>query len=84
MALGLPHDLEIGKRMTTSTTSSYSLTKLVVFEGKFLLDVCPHVPLYLVDRSWRVVLIVGFFFVFYAADPTVVSEPDLCVGALRG
>src|SRR5215216_1576545 len=59
MALGLPHDLEIGKRTTTTTTSSYSLTKLVVFEGKFSMDVCPPVALYLVDRSWRIVLIVG-------------------------
>ena len=38
-----PHDLEIGKRTTTSTTSSYSLTKLVVFEGKFSMDVYPPV-----------------------------------------
>ena len=68
-ALGLPHDLEIGKRTTTSTMSSYSLTKLVVFEDKFSLDVCSH------RRN---------FFVFYAVDPTVVSEPDLCVGALHG
>jgi len=37
----LHHDLEIGKCTTTSTTSSYSLTKLVVFEGKFSMDVCP-------------------------------------------
>ena len=60
-ALGLPHDLEIGKCTTTSTTSSYSLTKLVVYEGKFSLDVCPPVALYLVDRSWRVVHTVGNF-----------------------
>ena len=60
-ALGLPHDLEIGKCTTTSTTSSYSLTKLVVFEGKFFMDVCPPVALYLVDRSWRVVHTVGKF-----------------------
>ena len=58
---GLHHDLEIGKCMTTSTTSSYLLTKLVVFEGKFSMDVCPPVALYLVDRSWRIVLIVGIF-----------------------
>ena len=58
---GLHHDLEISKCTTTSTTSSYSLTKLVVFEGKFSMDVCPPVALYLVDRSWRVVLIVGIF-----------------------
>ena len=60
-ALGLPHDLEIGKCTTTSTTSSYSLTKLVVFEGKFSMDVCPPIALYLVDRSWRIVLIIGNF-----------------------
>ena len=60
-ALGLPHDLEIDKCTTTSTTSSYSLTNLVVFEGKFSLDVCPPVALYLVDRSWRVVHTVGNF-----------------------
>ena len=59
--LGLPHDLEIGKCLTTSTTSSYSLTKLVVYEGKFSLDVCPPVALYLVDRSWHVVHTVGNF-----------------------
>ena len=59
--LGLPHDLEIGKCTTTSTTSSYSLTKLVVYEGKFALDVCPPVALYLVDRSWRIVHIIGIF-----------------------
>ena len=58
---GLHHDLEIGKCTTTSTTSSYSLTKLVVYEGKFSLDVCPPVALYLVDRSWRVVHTVGNF-----------------------
>ena len=58
---GLHHDLEIGKCTTTSTTSSYSLTKLVVYEGKFSLDVCPPVALYLVDRSWRVVHTVGIF-----------------------
>lgn len=58
---GLHHDLEISKCTTTSTTSSYLLTKLVVFEGKFSMDVCPPVALYLVDRSWRVVLIVGKF-----------------------
>ena len=56
---GLHHDLEIGKCTTTSTTSSYSLTKLVVYEGKFSLDVCPPVALCLVDRSWRVVHTVG-------------------------
>ena len=58
---GLHHDLEIRKCTTTSTTSSYSLTKLVVYEGKFSLDVCPPVALYLVDRSWRVVHTVGNF-----------------------
>ena len=42
-ALGLPHDLEIGKCTTTSTTSSYSLTKLIVYEGKFSMDVYPPV-----------------------------------------
>ena len=55
---GLHHDLEIGKCTTTSTTSSYSLTKLVVYEGKFSF---PPVALYLVDRSWRVVHTVGKF-----------------------
>ena len=59
---GLHHDLEIGKCTTTSTMSSYSLTKLVVFEGKFSMDVCPPVALYLVDRSWHVVLIIEFFY----------------------
>ena len=58
---GLHHDLEIGKCTTTSTTSSYSLTKIVIYEGKFSLDVCPPVALYLVDRSWRVVHTVGNF-----------------------
>ena len=59
--LGLPHDLEIGKCTTTSTTISYSLTKLVIYEGKFSMDVCPPVALYLVDRSWRIILIIGIF-----------------------
>ena len=59
--LGLPHDLEIGKCTTTSTTSSYTLTKLIVFEGKFSMDVYPPVALYLVDRSWRIVPIIGIF-----------------------
>ena len=58
---GLHHDLDIGKCTTTSTTSSYSLTKLVVYEGKFSMDVCRPVALYLVDRSWRIVLTVGNF-----------------------
>ena len=56
---GLHHDLEIGKCTTISTTSSYSLIKLVVYEGKFSLDVCPPVALYLVDRSWHVVHTIG-------------------------
>ena len=58
---GLHHDLEIGKCTTTSSTSSISLTKLVVFKGKFSMDVCPPIALYLVDRSWCIVLIVGIF-----------------------
>ena len=40
---GLHHDLEIGKCTTTSSTSSYLLTKLIVFEGKFSMDVYPPV-----------------------------------------
>ena len=68
--LKLPHDLEIGKCTTTSSTSSYSLTKLIVFEGKFSMDVCPPVALYLIDRSWRVVHTVGKF-LFADADDRI-------------
>ena len=39
----LHHDLEIGKCTTTSSTSSNSLTKLVVIEGEFSMDVYPPV-----------------------------------------
>ena len=83
-ALGLPLDLEIGKRSSTSTTSLDSLS-FVGLQGYVLYGYTSARCLYLVDRSWYIVVpIVGNFFVFYAANPTVVSEPDLCIDALHG
>src|SRR3954466_540171 len=70
-ALGLPLDLEIGKRSSTSTTSLDSLS-FVGLQGYVLYGCISARCLYLVDRSWYIVVpIVGFFFVFYAANPTL-------------
>src|SRR3954467_10193485 len=59
-ALGLPLDLEIGKRSSTSTTSLDSL-KFVGLQGYVLYGYTSARCLYLVDRSWYIVPIVGKF-----------------------
>ncbi len=60
-ALGLPLDLEIGKRSSTSTTSLYSLS-FVGLQGYVLYGYTSARCLYLVDRSWYIVVpIVGNF-----------------------
>ena len=59
-ALGLPLDLEIGKRSSTSTTSLDSLS-FVGLQGYVLYGYTSARCLYLVDRSWYVVPIVGIF-----------------------
>src|SRR4051812_29660547 len=58
-ALGLPLDLEIGKRSSTSTTSLDSLS-FVGLQGYVLYGYTSARCLYLVDRSWYIVVpIVG-------------------------
>ena len=60
-ALGLPLDLEIGKRSSTSTTSWDSLS-FVGLQGYVLYGYTSTRCLYLVDRSWYIVVpIVGNF-----------------------
>src|SRR3954471_10592787 len=59
-ALGLPLDLEIGKRSSTSTTSLDSLS-FVGLQGYVLYGYTSTRCLYLVDRSWYLVPIVGNF-----------------------
>src|SRR4051812_37671361 len=59
-ALGLPLDLEIGKRSSTSTTSLDSLS-FVGLQGYVLYGYTSARCLYLVDRSWYIVHIVGNF-----------------------
>src|SRR3954469_5862884 len=59
-ALGLPLDLEIGKRSSTSTTSLNSLS-FVNLQGYVLSGYTSARCLYLVDRSWYIVPIVGIF-----------------------
>src|SRR3954467_13573570 len=60
-ALGLPLDLEIGKRSYTSTTSLDSLS-FVGLQGYVLYGYTSARCLYLVDRSWYIVVpIVGNF-----------------------
>src|SRR3954465_1272823 len=60
-ALGLPLDLEIGKRSSTSTTSLDSLS-FVGLQGYVLYGYISARCLYLVDRSWYIVVpIVGNF-----------------------
>src|SRR3954466_3592511 len=60
-ALGLPLDLEIGKRSSTSTTSLDSLS-FVSLQGYGLYGYTSARCLYLVDRSWYMVVpIVGNF-----------------------
>src|SRR3954471_14892836 len=60
-ALGLPLDLEIGKRSSTSTTSLDSLS-FVGLQGYVLYGYTSARCLYLVDRSWYMVVpIVGKF-----------------------
>ena len=60
-ALGLPLDLEIGKRSSTSTTSLDSLS-FVGLQGYVLYGYTSARCLYLVDRSWYIVVpIVGNF-----------------------
>src|SRR3954462_6862 len=60
-ALGLPLDLEIGKRSSTSTTSLDSLS-FVGLQGYVLYGYTSARCLYLVDRSWYIVVpIVGKF-----------------------
>src|SRR3954463_13128013 len=60
-ALGLPLDLEIGKRSSTSTTSLDSLS-FVGLQGYVLYGYTSARWLYLVDRSWYIVVpIVGNF-----------------------
>lgn len=57
---GLHHDLEIGKCTTTSSTSSISLTKLCYLQGYVLYECISTCCLYLIDRSWRIIVpIVG-------------------------
>src|SRR3954463_10465760 len=66
---GLHHDLDIGKRSYTSFTSTTSLT-LFGLRGYVFYGCISTRFLYLVDRSWYLVVpIVGNFF-FYAANPT--------------
>ena len=58
---GLLLDLEIGKRLTTSSTSTTSLN-FVGLQGYVLYGCISTRFLYLVDRSWFLVVpIVGFF-----------------------
>src|SRR3954471_24265942 len=57
-ALGLPLDLEIGKRSSTSTTSLDSLS-FVGLQGYVLYGYTSARCLYLVYRSWYLVSIVG-------------------------
>ena len=58
---GLHHDLEIGKRSSTSSTSTTSLT-LFGLRGYVFYGCISTRCLYLVDRSWYIVVpIVGFF-----------------------
>src|SRR3954464_10676583 len=60
-ALGLPLDLEIGKRSSTSTTSLDSLS-FGGLQGYVLYGYTSARCLYLVDRSWYIVVpIVGIF-----------------------
>ena len=59
-ALGLPLDLEIGKRSSTSTTSLDSLS-FVGLQGYVLYGYTSARCLYLVDRSWYIVHIIGNF-----------------------
>src|SRR5215216_2528897 len=60
-ALGLPLDLEIGKRSSTSTTSLDSLS-FVGLQGYVFYGCISTRCLYLVDRSWYIVVpIVGKF-----------------------
>src|SRR3954465_10565844 len=60
-ALGLPLDLEIGKRSSISTTSLDSLS-FVGLQGYVLYGCISARCLYLVDRSWYIVVpIVGKF-----------------------
>src|SRR3954467_4707104 len=59
--LGLPLDLEIGKRSSISTTSLDSLS-FVGLQGYVLYGYTSARYLYLVDRSWYIVVpIVGIF-----------------------
>src|SRR3954465_148622 len=58
---GLHHDLEIGKRLTTASTSTTSLT-LYGLRGYVFYGCISTSCLYLVDRSWYVVVpIIGNF-----------------------
>ena len=80
---GLHHDLEIGKCLSISSTSTTSLT-LFGLRGYVFYGCISTCCLYLVDRSWYLVVHRRKFFVFYAVNPKVVSEPDLCVDTLHG
>jgi hypothetical protein len=92
------HDLVIVKWTTTSTTSSERLRRLrasssTLHRQRLYGNVIPATGLWglvnrcyhLVEFSWLVyVFMRRKFFVFYATNPSVISEPSLCVVGMHG
>ena len=78
-ALGLPLDLEIGKISSTLTTSSTSLS-VVSLQGYVLYGCISARCLYLVDRSWYIVVPIVGIFCFLCREPYMISNRFLPIG----